>query len=72
MPPRNGSIAQGTFYIEDKPVILLNAYEKRSEEEIRTTIRHELQHLTQAINNVCAGYANQIKTLSGKYENLKK
>lgn len=69
----NGRITLGYFTVIDgKPVISLNNSEKRSEEEVKTTIRHELQHLTQAINNVCIKYANQIKALNGKYENLKK
>ena len=71
--PVDGRITMGYFtVIDDKPVISLNNSQKRSEEEVKTTIRHELQHLTQAINNVCIKYANQIKALSGKYENLKK
>lgn len=71
--PVDGRVTLGYFTVIDgKPVISLNNSQKRSEEEVKTTIRHELQHLTQAINNICIKYANQIKNLSGKYENLKK
>ena len=35
IPPKNGSITQGTFYIQDKPVILLNAYEKEAKKKLK-------------------------------------
>ena len=68
----DGSLGSSSVGADGLPLVIIRPNAHKNDEQIKNTIRHELQHTTQKINGTALNYGEQLVKNNGNFSKITK